>query len=136
MRRNRLLSIAHSYCVALNRRLAHGMALAGGAEWEVVAVAPSFFHGDVRPVALEIVPDEACELRPVRAQFTKRVHVMLYDKGLRETLREGWDVVHCWEEPYVLAGGQVARWSPRDTTLVYATFQNISKEYPPPFNWI
>ena len=132
----RLLSIAHSYCVALNRRLAHEMALVGGNQWEVVAVAPSFFHGDLRPVALEIIQDEACELRPVRANFTKQIHVMLYGRGLRETLREGWDIIHCWEEPYIFAGGQVAKWSPQNTALVYATFQNIAKQYTPPFNWI
>ena len=27
-------------------------------------------------------------------------------------MRERWDVVHCWEEPYVIAGGQVALLSP------------------------
>ena len=48
MTRRRLLTIAHSYCVALNRRLAHEMARAGGDEWEVVAVAPRFFRGDLR----------------------------------------------------------------------------------------
>jgi glycosyltransferase involved in cell wall biosynthesis len=44
--------------------------------------------------------------------------------------------VHCWEEPYVAAAAQVARWTPRGTPLVFATFQNIAKSYPPPFNWI
>lgn len=136
MRRHRLLSIAHSYCVALNRRLAHEMALVGGDSWEVVAVAPSFFHGDLRAIPLEAIPDEACELRSVRMFLTKRVHLMSYGTTLRDILRDGWDVVHCWEEPYIFVGGQVAKWSPRDTTLIYSTFQNISKHYPPPFNWI
>ena len=52
----RLLTIAHSYCVALNRRLAHEMARAGGEQWEVTAVAPRFFHGDLRPIPLEPQP--------------------------------------------------------------------------------
>jgi len=73
---------------------------------------------------------------PVPMRFTNRVHVMFYGKRLPETLRQNWDVVHCWEEPYIFVGGQIAKWSRRDTTLVYATFQNIPKQYPPPFNLI
>src|SRR6516162_2325442 len=49
----RVISIAHSYAVALNRRLAHEMARAGGDEWEITAVAPTFMQGDLRPIALE-----------------------------------------------------------------------------------
>ena len=52
-RRRRIFSIAHSYCVALNRRLAHEMARAGGPDWEITAVAPAFFHGDLRSIELE-----------------------------------------------------------------------------------
>src|SRR5439155_14382232 len=33
-------------------------------------------------------------------------------------------------------GGQVAWWTPRRARLVYATFQNINKNYPLPFRWI
>ena len=132
----KLVSIAHSYCVALNRRLAHEMARVGQGRWEVTAVAPSFFQGDLRPVYLEDFPDEASLLRPVPAHFSKRIHLMLYGRGLQDILREPWDVVHCWEEPFILAGGQVARWMPKEASLVFATFQNIEKRYPPPFNWI
>jgi glycosyltransferase involved in cell wall biosynthesis len=62
-------------------------------------------------------------------------HVMGYGRELRALLQEDWDVVHCWEEPYVLAAAQVARWSRPSARLVFATFQNISKVYPPPFTW-
>ena len=51
--RRRLLTIGHSYCVAVNRRLAHEMAREGGEDWEVTAVAPEFFHGDLRPIRTE-----------------------------------------------------------------------------------
>lgn len=135
-RQRRLLTIAHSYCVALNRRLAHEMMRAGGGLWEVVAAAPEFFQGDLRPVALEELEGEASGLVGVPVYMSNRVHVMLYGRRLRELLRGGWDVVHCWEEPYVLAGAQVARWSPPGAAVVYATFQNIEKAYPPPFNWV
>jgi glycosyltransferase involved in cell wall biosynthesis len=72
----------------------------------------------------------------VPAYLTRRVHVFLYGRGLRGLLGQGWDMVHCWEEPYILAGGQVAWWTPRGTPLVYRTAQSLNKRYPMPFNWI
>src|SRR5205823_8848713 len=92
-------------------------------------------HGDLRPITLEPFPGEACRLAPVPAYLTGRLHVMLYGRSLRRLLADPWDLVHCWEEPFVLAGGQVARWS-GSAPLVYYTFQNIPKRYPPPFNWV
>jgi glycosyltransferase involved in cell wall biosynthesis len=133
-RRRRLLSISHSYGVALNRRLADAMARADG--WDVVAAAPSFFHGDLRPIPLEPAASEACRVEAIAMRATRHAHVMTYGHRLRELLAERWDVVHCWEEPYVFAGAQVARWTAPGAALVFATFQNISKRYPPPFNWI
>jgi glycosyltransferase involved in cell wall biosynthesis len=130
----RLITIAHSYAVALNRRLAHELARAGGDEWAVTAVAPAFIRGDLRPVPFE--PGDGREpyrLEVVPSHFTWRNHVMLYGRKLRALLREPFDMVHCWEEPYVLAGGQIAWWTPRRTAFVFQTFQNLSKRYPPPF---
>lgn len=131
----RLLTIAHSYVVAANRRLAHEMALAGAGEWEVTAVAPERFHADLGPMAVERMEGEACRLESVPVHFDRRAHTLLYGRRLREILREGWDVVHCWEEPFVLSALQVARWAPREAALVFATFQNLPKRYPPPFSW-
>ena len=73
---------------------------------------------------------------PVPVHFSRRVQMMLYGRRLAELLRESWDLVHCWEEPYVAAAAQVAFAASRDVPLVFATFQNITKRYPPPFNWI
>src|SRR5262245_5440885 len=110
-RPRRLLSVAHSYVVTMNRRLAHEMALLDRSGWEVTAVAPTYFRGsnDLRPVALE-TGSEPCRVEPVRAYLTGRVHVFFYGWRLRTLLRAGWDLIHCWEEPYILAGGQVAWW--------------------------
>jgi glycosyltransferase involved in cell wall biosynthesis len=133
----RVLTIAHSYVVALNRRLAHEMARAGSGDWEVTAIAPTYFHGsnDLRPVALETNGPEPCAVIGVPAYLTGRVHCFVYGRSLHRLLADGWDLVHCWEEPYILAGRQVAAWTGRDTALIYATFQNLPKRYPPPFNW-
>lgn len=132
----RLLTIAHSYCVALNRRLAHEMARAGGEEWEVTALAPRFFYGDLRPILLEPQPGERCRLVPIDAHLSRSPQLFFYGLSLRAVLRERWDLVHCWEEPYVLAGGQVAWWCPPRIPLVFFTAQNIAKRYPPPFSAI
>ena len=132
----RLLTIAHSYCVALNRRLAHEMARAGGAGWEVTAVAPRFFHGDLRPIPLEPQPGELCRVAAIDVHLSRFAQLFFYGRGLRALMRERWDVVHCWEEPYVVAGGQVARWTPAASRLVFYTFQNIAKRYAPPFSAI
>lgn len=112
------------------------MALAGGGQWEVTAVAPSFFHGDLRPIPLEPSPGEACHVEALPVRLSKFIHVMHYGIYLRDILQRDWDIVHCWEEPYIVVGGQVAWWTPQYTPLVFATFQNITKSYPIPFNWI
>lgn len=129
----RLLSIGHSYCVALNRRLAEEMTRAGGSSWQVRAVAPSFFHGDLGPIRTQQNPREICGLNTVKAYLTRSLHMFFYGVRLHELLREQWDMVHCWEEPYVVAGWQVARWTPKKTPWVFWTAQNIYKNYPQPF---
>jgi glycosyltransferase involved in cell wall biosynthesis len=136
MRPHRVVSVAHAYCVGLNRRLAHEMALVEPARWEVTAVAPTVYRGDLRRIALEGIAGEACGLAAVPVHLDRRIHVMFYGRPLRETLRARWDVVHCAEEPYVVAGSQVAAWSPREAAVVFTTSQNIARRYPPPFSWL
>jgi glycosyltransferase involved in cell wall biosynthesis len=134
----RLITIGHSYVVAENRRLAHEMALAGRGKWNVTAVAPESFRGDLRRIALEPIEGEADSLVPLRVTWDRSAHLMRY-RRLRRVLARGADVVHCWEEPYVAAGMQVAMLKPWRARLVYASFQNVTKRYPPPFaqfEWI
>jgi glycosyltransferase involved in cell wall biosynthesis len=132
----RLLTIGHSYVVASNRLLAHAMAVAGDGEWQVTAVAPRSFPGDLRTIEAEPIAGERCALEPVPVHLPRPPQAMLYGRRLREILRRDWDVVHCWEEPYVAAAAQVARWAPSDSVLVFASFQNLPKRYPPPFGWM
>lgn len=129
----RLITIGHSYVVAENRRLAHEMAVAGRGRWSVTAIAPASYRGDLRPIALEPMDGEASKVVSLRVRFDRLPHLMWY-AGLHAALSSTpADVVHCWEEPYVLAGAQVARGTPPSAHVVYATFQNLSKTYPPPF---
>jgi glycosyltransferase involved in cell wall biosynthesis len=136
MRPHRIVSVGHSYCVGLNRRLAHEMARVQPARWEVTAVAPSVYRGDLRRIGAEGIVGEACGLETVPMHLDRFVHVMFYGHRLRDVLSARWDVVHCWEEPFILAGSQVAAWSPREAAVVFTTFQNIAKRYPPPFHWL
>jgi glycosyltransferase involved in cell wall biosynthesis len=140
----RLLTLGHSYVVGVNRRLAHELARAGGGDWEVVCAGPRRFRGtrDLRAQSLSLRAGEdqgGAELARVvglGARATRRVHVFLYGPRLASLLREGWDVVHAWEEPFILAGGQIAALTPPSAKLVFRTDQNLDKSYPPPFNWI
>lgn len=137
-RTRRLLTIGHSYAVGMNRRLVHEMSRAGGENWSVTAVSPKYFHAgnDLRAIRLELDETERESVIPINAYLTRRVHAFFYGTQLRSLLANGWDFVHCWEEPFLVAGGQVAWWTPAGTPLVFFTAQSLNKTYPPPFRWI
>jgi len=136
-RKRRLLTLGHSYVVGANRRLAHEMMAAAGDQWEILAAAPSFFDDkDLRPVRLELRPDEEGKVVALPAYFTRRAHAFLYGPKLGGLLRKNWDVVHAWEEPYIFVGGELALLAPRSTRLVFRTAQSLDKRYPPPFSLI
>jgi glycosyltransferase involved in cell wall biosynthesis len=121
----------------MNRRLAHEVARLDPGRWEITVVAPKYFHGsnDLRPVTLKIGTNEPADIIPIDAHFTKYIHVFAFGHRLRSVLAQRWDLVHCWEEPYVVVGAQIARWTPKETPLIVQTAQNISKTYPIPFRW-
>ena len=132
----KILTIGHSYVVALNRRLCRALGQMEGVS--VTVAAPAFLKGDLRPIALEMVDDEPYELVPIRFRESRFPQLSRWDgRALRALLnREPWDIVHAWVEPYVVAGFQIARGTPRGASLIFSTFQNLSKRYPPPFNAI
>jgi glycosyltransferase involved in cell wall biosynthesis len=133
----KLLTLGHSYVVSLNRRLAHEMAVAGRGRWEVTCAAPQYFHGgnDLAPITIEPTPDDAYRLHAVAAHLTSQVHVFSYGLEMRSLLSGSWDMVHAWEEPYILAGWEISRWVRTGAKLVYRTAQSNPKVYPPPFSW-
>lgn len=128
----RLLTIGHSYVVAANRELAHQMALQGGGGWQVTAVAPAHFRGDLRPIAAEPIANEASAIETLPVRLDRMPHLMWFGGRLREVLARDWDVVHCWEEPYTFAASRIASHVPARAAFVVASFQNISKTYPWP----
>jgi glycosyltransferase involved in cell wall biosynthesis len=126
----RLLTIGHSYIVEQNRRLAHEIARAGRDEWEVTVAAPRSIAGEPHVTSLSVSDDEPCPVTPLSLRLGGHPHARFYSGGLRALLRQRWDVVHVWQEPYVLAAAQIAGLTHRDARLVFATFQNIPKRYP------
>jgi glycosyltransferase involved in cell wall biosynthesis len=132
----RLLTIGHSFVVALNRRLPHEIARISGGRWEVTVVAPKFVSAELRDITLEAGTNELCHVEQVDLHASGRLHVMLFGFRLRELLRQRWDMVHIYQEPYIFAGWQAAHWTPHQTPFTFFTNQNITKKYPPPFSWM
>jgi glycosyltransferase involved in cell wall biosynthesis len=132
----RLLTVGHSYVVALNRRLPNEIARVSGGRWEVTTVAPRFVRADLRDIKLETDVNELSSLEAVNAYATKRVHILTFGLRLREILRRDWDMVHIFQDAYVVPGWQSAYWTPRKTPFVFYSAQNLRKNYPPPFSWM
>lgn len=106
---------------------------AGAGKWEVTVAAPAFFHGDLQPIETARSNGEGAALELIPAHLTALPHLFFYGRRLRNLLRDRWDIVHCWEEPYIVAGGQIACWTPKQSRLVFWTGQTRVKNYPPPF---
>ena len=130
----RLLSIGHSYCVGLNRRIPHWIARLGAGRWDVTVAAPATFPGDLGPIVTMSEPDELPALCTLPAHLASIIQIFAYGRGLRALLNQSWDLVHLWEEPYILAGAQIAALAPRKTPIVYYTCQNLKRDYPLPFS--
>ena len=122
--------------IGVNRRLAHEMARVGAGDWEVTCVAPAKYRADHGWARFADLPDEPCRALGMRAFATRSPHLFAYGPALRSLLAERWDAVFAWEEPYVVAGAELAALTPARTAFTFLTFQNIRKRYPPPFSWL
>ena len=141
----RLLSLGHSQVVGSNRRLAHELAATFG--WEVVVVAPRLWKGEWgrmnadpvevgRPDFGSSTPAQAASLAldDLVQPFARLPQLIRYGQTALDLIRSGrFDLIRIEQEPYVLAAGQTARAMPRNSLLAVATYQNLSKRYPPPF---
>jgi phosphatidyl-myo-inositol dimannoside synthase len=137
LNRLRVLTIGHSYCVAMNRALVREVAR--DPELEITVAAPSYFHGDLRPIALEPEPPGSpLRVVPLNTRLSRYIHIFRYDgSALKALIQEGqFDVVHAWEEPYVFAGYQIARaLHDSPARFCFRTAQSYVKNYPPPFSY-
>lgn len=136
MIKKKVLTIGHSYVVALNRSLMRELDALGNVE--VTVLAPQFFHGDLRSLNMEPEPQgSSLRVHPIRCFVTSRIHFFWYDPGqLAQFLdSEKFDFIYLWEEAYILSGYQVAR-AAQKRGIPYAIYscQNIFKKYPWPFS--
>lgn len=118
----------------MNRAIVREVARDPG--FDITVAAPSWFHGDLRPVDLS-PESEGSPLRIVGlpARWSRNIHLFHYRRAeLRQLLRDGkFDVVHAWEEPYIFAGYQIAReLRGLPSRFCFRTAQNLVKRYPPP----
>jgi glycosyltransferase involved in cell wall biosynthesis len=135
-RKPRLLTIGHSYVVALNRSLMREIQARGAID--VTVVAPEFFHGDLRSLAVEPEPaGSRLEVRAFPCRLSKKIHFFYYDfwKLKKLIAGSGFDYCYLWEEPYIVSGFQIAR-ELQARRIPYSVFtaQNLVKKYPWPFS--
>lgn len=111
------------------------VALESRDKFRVSVVAPEEFSGDMGRIQTDPACDGIEKVHCIPVSCDTRIHWMRYGKRLKQLMQHDVDLIHCWEEPYILAGFQIARWTPAQVPLVFASFQNIHKNYPPPFCW-
>ncbi len=132
-----LLSVGHSYVVALNRSLMRELNHRG--RIKVTVAAPRFFAGDLRPIDIEEEPSgSALEVVPLDCSLTRYIHAFFYNhRQLKKLVNSRkWDYGYLWEEPYIYSGYQLGRaFSHQKIPYSLFTNQNIAKKYPWPFSF-
>lgn len=132
----KVLSIGHSYVVAMNRAILRE--LAEDPAFDVTIGAPAKFNGSLRTIEIEPEPrDSKLKIVPLRTQLSQKMHVFTYHPlDLRSLLNQPFDCAHIWEEPYILAGFQVMRGlSSRQIPFLFRTAQSLVKNYIFPFSY-
>jgi len=130
----KILSVGHSYVVAMNRGILRE--LATDENYDVTIIAPQTFKGSLRTIEAEPEPEGSrIRLQTVPAYMTQKMHIFSYDHfQLKKKMQADFDVLHIWEEPYIFAGFQVARFA-RQLKIPFCmrTAQSLIKKYPYPF---
>lgn len=134
----KVLHISHSLVTRSNHRLPEELARRPDVQLEVFA--PDWWNEESRTVQQEKTSDPRYRVRVARTWFPREPlpNLFLFREGLARALRElRPDIIDCNEEPFSLAMGQVLALrqalAPQARLLFYS-FQNIRKRYPPPFS--
>ena len=131
----RVLSIGHSYTVAANRDIMRALAH-HHPQYNLTIASPDFIHGSLRTLQADI--EERAPYRHVTLPvlFSRKIHLMVY-QNLASLIKVGqFDLVHIWEEPYIVAGFQIARACQKaKVPYFFRTAQSLNKKYLPPFSF-
>ena len=130
----RVLTIGHSYTIAVNRAIVRRLAQRG--DFDIVVAAPKLLYGDLRRVTIE--PET--EISPLRlvgldVTFDRFPQLLLYDEVQLKGLigRGGFDVIYIWAEPWTSSAHQiVSALGRRRARVAFWTFENISRQLPSP----
>ena len=133
----RVLSVGHSYVVAMNRSILREISL--DSNFEVTVAAPNVFKGSLRTIKLEDEPEDSkINLVSIRAYMTRKMHIFAYDHfQLTKLFQKGkFDCAHFWEEPYIFAGYQLSCMAQKSKTpYLFRTAQSLIKDYTFPFSY-
>ncbi len=131
----KVLSVGHSYVVALNRSILRE--LAKDPDFDVTVGAPDLFKGSLRSIQLEPEPiDSPLKVVPLRTILSQKMHLFSYNPSdLNQLFRQNFDCAHFWEEPYIFSGFQLGRMAKKyQIPFLFRTAQSLIKNYMFPFN--
>ena len=130
----RVLTIGHSYTIAVNRAIVRSLAQSD--EFDIVVGAPSVLHGDLRRVTIEPEPVHShLRLVGLDVTFDRFPQLLRYDEVQLKRLigRGSFDIVHMWAEPWTSSAHQiVCAIGRRRARVAFWTFENISRDLPSP----
>lgn len=131
----KVLTIGHSYAIALNRSIVRE--LAKDASFAITIVTPRVLDGNLRRVVCEPEgPRSRLEVIPIDASVTHYANLLEYDGAqLSQVMAQReFDIVHAWIEPWTLSARQVVALLGRRTPrFCFWTYQNLAERYPRPF---
>lgn len=132
----KILSVGHSYVVAMNRAILRE--LANDPHFEVTIGAPAQFQGSLRTISLEAEPEHSkIKLVSLPAYWTQKMHLFFYQpKALNQLMSQDFDGAHFWEEPYIASGFQLCRAAQKkQIPYLFRTAQSLVKKYVFPFSY-
>jgi glycosyltransferase involved in cell wall biosynthesis len=133
-----VLLISHSLVTRSNHRLPEELARYPDLRLEVLA--PEWWNEESRIVHQEKTSDPSYRIRLSKTAFFRRPmpNLFVYRSELARAIRQFQpEIIDVQEEPFSLAMGQILALrqalAPR-SKLVFYSFQNLYKRYPPPFS--
>ena len=104
---------------------------------ELTAIAPPSWRDSRGEVQLERTYTDGYRLLELPVALNGHFHAHFYPRLSQTLQRIQPDLIHIDEEPYNVASWQAFRWAAAQRVpALFFSWQNLRREYPPPFNWI